>query len=166
MLWGEDSPVWQGRPGREGGRSRPHQSLGQHLAPPCSGLPPHHLPQEHKAEVKALMREQWQPSTNTGDAARQHSIQTQEHKPTSQARQEHRELGPLIQLHYLSIHPSQPRAGQGYTPCKAQALPSNKLPARSVKGHVLGAAGSMGLQQPIRKGCSRPMGPLGTGLGD
>lgn len=119
--------------GREGPRERegalgPTGLPGSIWPPLCSGRPhPHHLPQEHKAEVKALMKEQWQPSTNTSDVARQHSIQTQGHEPTSQARHEQRELGPLLPLKYLSVrssmHPNPEQARvmlpAKHRPCQA-----------------------------------------------
>lgn len=152
MLWGEDPPVWQGRPEREGGGSRPHWSLGQHLAPSLlwPAPPPHHLPQEHKAEVKALMKEQGQPSTNTSDVARQHSIQTQG--------QDRGSWDPCYSwIICPSVHPSQPRAGQGYAPCKAQALPSNKRPALSVKGHDQEQLETRA-EQPSQPGVGGPTG--------
>lgn len=73
------------------------------------------------------MKEQWQPSTNTSDVARQHSIQTQGHEPTSQARHEQRELGPLLPLKYLSVrssmHPNPEQARvmlpAKHRPCQA-----------------------------------------------
>lgn len=63
-----------------------------------------------------------------------------------------------------SIRPNPEQAGvtlpAEHRPCQAT---SYQLP---VKGRVLGAAGNTGLEQPIQKGQSGPVGLLGTGLGE
>lgn len=140
--------------GREGilGLRGPCGSVRPVPVPTC----PHHLPQEHKAEVKASMTASFPAVGAAGARALTHgtrhgsSAQTQGHAHQL-GQTGHMEPGPHPQLAVcLSVcppvchNPEQPQCwvpvGQGWAPCRRISLAKPKAPSRSLKGGGLGAA--------------------------
>lgn len=159
--------VWQGR---DSGSQRPLWQRPACACPTC----PHHLPQEHKAEVKASMTASFPAVGAAGARALTHgtwhgsSAQTQGHAHQL-GRTGHMEPGPHPQLAVcLSVcppvchNPEQPQCwvpvGQGWTPCRRISLAKPKASSRSLKGSGLGAARQQALGPEDSQG-PRPLCP-------
>lgn len=143
----------RGRDSRLAGRDSWSQSPCGSIRPVPAPTCPHHLPQEHKAKVKASTTASFPAVGAAGARALTHGSSAQTRGHAHQLGQTgHTELGPHPQLVvYLSVclpvhqNPEQSWSwvleGQGWVPCRRIGLTKLQASSRSLKGSGLGAAG-------------------------